>query len=78
MYSPRLFKYRDSYVLYKPTVHTFGTVSLHTLFWYWHTHMTFPPPAQHTQIAPPPLQAPGAYLEFACLEEEELEYKNIW
>ena len=38
MYSPRLYKYRDS------TVHTFGTVTLHTLFWYRHTHMTFPPP----------------------------------
>ena len=44
MYSPRLYKYRDSYVLYKPTVHTFGTVTLHKLFWYRHTHMTFPPP----------------------------------
>ena len=31
-------KYRDSYVLYKPTVHNFGMVSLHTLFWYRHTH----------------------------------------
>ena len=38
MYSARLYKYRDSYALYKPTVHTFGTVSLHTLFWYRHTH----------------------------------------
>ena len=46
MYSPRLFKYRDSYVLYIPTVHAFGSVSLHTLFWYRHTHMTFPPPGQ--------------------------------
>jgi len=44
MYSPRLYKYRDSYVLYKPTVHTFGTLNWHTLFWYRHTHMTFPPP----------------------------------
>ena len=43
MYSPRLYKYRDSYVLYKPIVHTFGTVTLHTLFWYRHTHKTFPP-----------------------------------
>jgi len=44
MYSRRLYKYRDSYVLHIPTVHTFGTVNLHTLFWYRHTHMTFPPP----------------------------------
>ena len=44
MYSPRLYKYRDSYVLYKPAVHTFGTVTLHTLFWCRHTHITFPPP----------------------------------
>ena len=46
MYSPRLYKYRDSYVLYKLKVHTFGTVSFtHALFWYRHTHMTFSPPA---------------------------------
>ena len=44
MYSLILYKYLDSYVLYKPTVHTFGTVTLHTLFWYRHTHMTFSPP----------------------------------
>ena len=25
MYSPRLYKYRDSYVLYVPTVHTFSS-----------------------------------------------------
>ena len=28
MYSPRLYKYRDSYVLYIPTVHTFGSALL--------------------------------------------------
>ena len=35
MYSPRLYKYRDSYVIYKPTVrfgitytHSFGTDTL--------------------------------------------------
>ena len=44
MSSPRLYKYRDSYVLYKPIVHTFGTLNWHTLFWYRHTHMTFQPP----------------------------------
>ena len=27
-----------------PTVQTFGTVNWHTVFWYRHTHMTFPPP----------------------------------
>ena len=37
MYSPRLYKYGDSYGLYKPTVHTFGTVTIHTLFWYLKT-----------------------------------------
>ena len=32
MYSPRLYKHRDSYVLYIPTVHAFGSLSLtHTL-----------------------------------------------
>ena len=24
-----------------------GTVTLHTLFWYRHTHMTFPPPGEY-------------------------------
>ena len=39
MYSPRLYKYRDSYVLYKPTVHTFGSVNLtHTLLVQTHRH----------------------------------------
>ena len=38
MYSPRLYKYQDSYIIYKPTVHTFGMVTLHTLFLYRHTH----------------------------------------
>ena len=46
MYSPRLYKFRDSHVLYKPTVQTFGTVNWHTLFWYRHTHMTFPLPGK--------------------------------
>ena len=48
MYSPRLYKSRGSYILYKPTVQTFGTVNWHTLFWYRHTHMTFPPPGEWT------------------------------
>ena len=44
MYSSKQHKYIYSYVLYKPTVHTFGSVfHTHTL-WYRHTHMTFPPP----------------------------------
>ena len=44
MYFPRLYKHQDSYVLqylqYKPLVRYL----LHTLFWYRHTYMTFPPP----------------------------------
>ena len=28
MYSPRLYKYRDSYVLYIPTVHGFGLLKV--------------------------------------------------
>ena len=41
-------KCRDSYVLYIPTVYTPSSVwcYLHTLFWYRHTHMTFPPPVR--------------------------------
>ena len=38
MYSFRLNKYRDSYELYNPTVHTFVTVTLHTLLVQTHTH----------------------------------------
>ena len=42
MYSPRLYKYRDSYELYIPTTHAFGSLLLiHTLLV---TDMTFPPP----------------------------------
>ena len=38
MYSPRLYKYRDSYVLYKPTVHAFGSVFItHSLLVQTHT-----------------------------------------
>ena len=44
MYSLRLYKYRDSYVLYLPTVHAFGSIFLtHTLLVYRHPYMTFPP-----------------------------------
>ena len=39
MYSPRLYKYRDSYVLYIPTVHAFGSVLFtHTILVQTHTH----------------------------------------
>ena len=39
MYSPRLYTYRDSYVLYIPTVHTIGSVNFtHTLLVQTHTH----------------------------------------
>ena len=39
MYSPRLYKYRDSYVLYIATVHTFGSVNFtHTLLLQTHIH----------------------------------------
>ena len=39
MYSPRLYKYRDSYVQYIPTVHTFGSVNFtHTLLVQTHPH----------------------------------------
>ena len=39
MYCPRLYKYRDSYVLYIPTVHTFGSAFLtHTLLVQTYTH----------------------------------------
>jgi len=39
MYSPRLYKYRDSSELYIPTVHTFGLINFaHTLLVQTHTH----------------------------------------
>ena len=44
MYSPRLYKYRDSSVLYTPIVQITVPYHRRTLFWYRHTHMTFPPP----------------------------------
>ena len=38
MYSPRLYKNRDSYALYMPTVHAFGSVKFtHTLLVQTHT-----------------------------------------
>ena len=36
--NPRLYKYRDSYVLYKPTVHAFGSVLLPHTFFVTDTH----------------------------------------
>ena len=37
--SPRLYKYRDSYALFRPTEHTFGSVFLtYTLLVQTHTH----------------------------------------
>ena len=39
MYSPRIYKYRDSQVLYIPTVHIFSSVLLtHTLLVQTHRH----------------------------------------
>ena len=39
MYSPKLYKYRDSYVLYIPTVHAVDSLLLtHTLLVQTHTH----------------------------------------
>jgi len=47
MYSPRLYKYKDSYVLYIPiTVHAFGSVLLthtHDVSAPWVRHGTFEP-----------------------------------
>ena len=48
IYSPRLYKYRDSYVLYKSTVHTFSTVNFtHTLLVETHTHDIYAPWIKH-------------------------------
>ena len=39
MYSPRLYKYQDYYVLYMPTVHAYSSLLLtHTLFVQTHLH----------------------------------------
>ena len=50
MYSPRLYKYRDSSVLYTPTEKF--SVPYHTriLFWNRHKHITFPPPGTITIV----------------------------
>ena len=48
MYSPWLYKYRDSCVLYIPTAHAFGSVKFtHTLLVQTHTHDVAPPPDLH-------------------------------
>ena len=44
MYSPKLYKYRDFYVLYIPTVHAFGWLLLTlTLLKQTHIHDVFAP-----------------------------------
>ena len=51
MYSPRLHKYRDSYVLYIPTVHAFRSLSLtHTLLVQTLIHDVFAPWDYHNEI----------------------------
>ena len=53
MYSPRLYKYRDSYVLYIPLVHAFGSVLLtHTVLVQTHIH-DVSAPVQYTKWARP-------------------------
>ena len=51
MYSPRLYKNRDSYVLYIPIVHTFGSVNFtHTLLVQTHPHDVSAPLVQVVRI----------------------------
>ena len=51
MYSPRLYKYQDSYVLYTPTVHAFGSLSLtHNLLVQTHTHDVSAPWDCHNEV----------------------------
>ena len=51
MYSSRLYKYRDSYVLFIPTVHAFGSLKLtHTLLVQTHTHDVPPPLVQRSLL----------------------------
>ena len=54
MYSPRLYKYKDSYVLYIPiTGHAFGSVLLtHTLLVLTHTHDVSAPWVRHGTFVP--------------------------
>ena len=52
MYSPRLYKYRDYYILHIPTVHAFGLVLLtHTLLAQTHTHDVSAPWSRMTDAA---------------------------
>ena len=68
MYSPRLYKYRDSYVLYKPTVHTFGSVNLtHTLLVQTHTHDISAPGAKRKILI---------FLLMKCISIRELARSN--
>ena len=51
MYSPRLYKYQDSYVLYLPRVHAFGSKFLtHILLVQTHTHDVSTPWIFHNYI----------------------------
>ena len=51
MYSPRQNKYQDSYVLYIPTVHTFGTVNFtHTILVQTHPHEVSTPRAKQKNV----------------------------
>ena len=51
MYSPRLYKYQDSYsTVYTYNTHLqFGIPYTHS--WYRHTYMTFPPPVKSADIS---------------------------
>ena len=51
MYSPGLYKYQDSFVLYILTVHAFGSINFtHTLLVQTHTH-DVSAPCIHTGVA---------------------------
>ena len=51
IYSPRLYKYRDYYILHIPTVHAFGSVLLpHTLLVQTHKHDVSAPWSHHIAV----------------------------
>ena len=60
MCSPRLYKYRDFYVLYVPTVHAFVSLLLtHTLLVQTHIHDVSAPWVMHFYVFASFIAKPG-------------------
>ena len=66
MYYPRLYKYRDSYVLYIPKVHAFDSLLLkHTLLVQTHIHYVSAP-WEYTRIKELYTRTPNSDIRILC------------